>query len=92
MSEREQQRNVLYTLETGLHQLQLQENTLNNEIRERGVLEEQLEAAKKEITTLLVKSKVLLVLARSTGSGCLTSPNGRNWISKLPRHKLRSIC
>jgi hypothetical protein len=92
MSEREQQRNVLYTLETGLHQLQLQENTLNNEIRERGVLEEQLEVAKKEITTLLVKSKVLLILARRTNLGCMTSPNGRNWISKLLRHKLRSIC
>jgi len=57
--ERDQQRNTLHALETDLHQMQLHENTLENQIREKKVLEEQVEVMKEELTTFTSKFKVV---------------------------------
>jgi DNA repair protein RAD50 len=59
MTEREQQRNSLHSLEADLHQMQLRQNTLENEIRDKTALEEQVDGMKKEIITFTAKLKVL---------------------------------
>lgn len=59
-TERDRQNSAIRTFETSLHQMELRERDLNNEIREKSALEERVETMRTEVTTFTAKMKVIV--------------------------------
>jgi DNA repair protein RAD50 len=74
MTERERMNNALRSYEGDIHAMQMQENTLNNQLRDMTTLEERIATMKKEIVTFTARVKVCVVHINSrrvlmSGSG-----------------------
>jgi DNA repair protein RAD50 len=59
MTERERQNNALRTFENDLHDLQMRENNLTNQIRDKDTLEASIETMKADIVSFTARLKVV---------------------------------
>jgi DNA repair protein RAD50 len=58
MTERERQNNAQRTYENDLHKMQMRENNLTNQIRDKDTLEASIETMKSDIASFTTRLKV----------------------------------